>query len=949
MKLLRLVTLLIAGCLLSLSLSAQKQALYRTYAGQRIDRMLQLPDGGFLLAGLRSDVSRFFLLRTDAEGDSLWSRDYLPIPPGGPAAPLSVNMLSYAPGGAIYVGVSLLNAEIFPYILRFDGGGNILSQTYAGHQPVSKVLGMFPVADSSVVTVYNTFAAGPGYWIHRISPQGQTMSLSTFAFVDTFYFLTVCFNPYNNSLFWGGSSFYGNNSVDSFQNVIARTTLSGQMLWKSPFWPEEGFTYRQVIAPWGTGAVMMSSNPQRHNNGMHLAGYVVGPNGARIYQRVYDTTAVHWRLVTQVFNNYSPWVTGQEGNRAFVLKTDDNAYFDWLRHYFDLPGGQSAATGIQLGTYGNYFVCGHVNQDGFLMEINGDGDVFSQKISGSIYGDLNGDCTQNTGETGLAGFLVEATGRDGRKWVGTSQPNGHFSIAVPVDTFSLRIQPFSGDTGIWQACPYPATLILTQPNDTLELGPIGFRSRYNCPNMQVRLAAGLFRPCTEVSFQVNWCNLGNTAPQESIVALEIDPAFSYQSSTLPLLSSSGNQYLFRLDSAAPLTCGVFNVKFNLACSLSLGQTLCVNARIFPDTLCTPSLLWDGSDLDASATCQGDSVVFRLRNAGAGDMAGETGFIIIEDEVIMRQGPIQLPAGQDSVMVVPNANGRTYVLRVQQRPGKPGAPFAAAGVEVCGGNGNGALLQYALGNGDLSEFQYCAEVRTAFDPNDKQGFPLGYGANHWIDTNQRIQYRVRFQNTGNDTAFVVIIRDTLQAGLDPASFRFEGASHPCTCSMAGARVLKCVFSNVLLPDSTTNEPASHGFVAFSLKPEENLPNGFEVYNRAGIYFDFNPVVLTNQTLHTIGEAFIPVVLTAAPAAPEAGLAHISPNPGAGRLALWLPEDRNADRLELTIFGVNGREFGRYAINARPFLLDNPQWPGGMYLWQVAGTDGRILHRGKLVLR
>ncbi|MEO1450629.1 MAG: PKD domain-containing protein, partial [Bacteroidota bacterium] len=67
----------------------------------------------------------------------------------------------------------------------------------------------------------------------------------------------------------------------------------------------------------------------------------------------------------------------------------------------------------------------------------------------------------------------------------------------------------------------------------------------------------------------------------------------------------------------------------------------------------------------------------------------------------------------------------------------------------------------------------AVVVGAYDPNDKQVSPAGEGGNgdevliENFDGNLR--YTVRFQNTGTDTAFYVVIRDELDPDLDPASF------------------------------------------------------------------------------------------------------------------------------------------------------------------------------------
>ena len=64
------------------------------------------------------------------------------------------------------------------------------------------------------------------------------------------------------------------------------------------------------------------------------------------------------------------------------------------------------------------------------------------------------------------------------------------------------------------------------------------------------------------------------------------------------------------------------------------------------------------------------------------------------------------------------------------------------------------------------------------------------------------------------------------------------------------VIKFNFNNIYLPDSNTNEPQSHGFVKFKIDMEQGLAEGTEIKNRAHIYFDNNPAVITDYALSTI---------------------------------------------------------------------------------------------------
>ncbi|MEZ4738444.1 MAG: hypothetical protein R2818_03590 [Flavobacteriales bacterium] len=58
------------------------------------------------------------------------------------------------------------------------------------------------------------------------------------------------------------------------------------------------------------------------------------------------------------------------------------------------------------------------------------------------------------------------------------------------------------------------------------------------------------------------------------------------------------------------------------------------------------------------------------------------------------------------------------------------------------------------------------------------------------------YTIRFQNTGTDTAFTVVVTDTLPATLDITSFEMGAASHPFIVSFRTGRVVEWRFPNIL---------------------------------------------------------------------------------------------------------------------------------------------------------
>lgn len=144
------------------------------------------------------------------------------------------------------------------------------------------------------------------------------------------------------------------------------------------------------------------------------------------------------------------------------------------------------------------------------------------------------------------------------------------------------------------------------------------------------------------------------------------------------------------------------------------------------------------------------------------------------------------------------------------------------------------------------YQVSEELICAYDPNDKMVAPSYPNFENYVLFGDTLEYTVRFQNTGSDTAFNVKITDFLDSHLDYATFRTIGASHDyeVTLNEYGAAIFE--FDNILLPDSTTNFLGSQGFVKYQILPKTGLPNYTPIFNEAHIFFDQNPAIVTNET-------------------------------------------------------------------------------------------------------
>lgn len=171
-------------------------------------------------------------------------------------------------------------------------------------------------------------------------------------------------------------------------------------------------------------------------------------------------------------------------------------------------------------------------------------------------------------------------------------------------------------------------------------------------------------------------------------------------------------------------------------------------------------------------------------------------------------------------------------------------FAQAGDLVC----FDMSITPTTGDNDVfnNQLSHCFVVVNAYDPNNKEVYPAGYTDTsvHWLT------YTINFQNTGNAPAEHVYLMDTLDSNLDESTIQLLTYSHDNYTQVLPGGIVKFNFPNINLPDSTSNEPQSHGYVRYKIKLKDNLPIGTVIENTAHIYFDFNPAIVTNTTVNTL---------------------------------------------------------------------------------------------------
>lgn len=208
---------------------------------------------------------------------------------------------------------------------------------------------------------------------------------------------------------------------------------------------------------------------------------------------------------------------------------------------------------------------------------------------------------------------------------------------------------------------------------------------------------------------------------------------------------------------------------------------------------------------------------------------------------------------------------------------------------------------------------------SYDPNDKLVTPEALLPDYPTDT--KLTYTIRFQNTGTFLAENVYITDTLTKDIDPASIEVIAASHDYQFFVSGNGILEFKFDNIMLPDSNSNEPASHGFIKFSARPKSGISTGQKIVNKAEIYFDYNEPIITD-----FAETVIRTTTTVQLSSDIKAVVY--PNPANYSLSVRL-DQKDLD-VKVSIFNLQGAKFFSGAMSDGLIQIDTHDLQSGIYL-------------------
>ncbi|MCD6067207.1 MAG: gliding motility-related protein [Bacteroidetes bacterium] len=461
-------------------------------------------------------------------------------------------------------------------------------------------------------------------------------------------------------------------------------------------------------------------------------------------------------------------------------------------------------------------------------------------VSGNVYADLNGNCSEDPGEQSILPMSIVAYNSSGQQiaWATANYTNGNFQIYLPptAGTYTLQLQNsyFYSNNIVYTSCSNNV-ITLTAGCDTLQNIHLGYSPTIG-QDLRVQSYCSIARAGFNRWHSISYFNPG-TVTTNATVKFRFDNLLSFIGSTPPPTAINGNV-----------------VEWNVG-NLTHGQY---------------------------------------------------GYIYANTQVptIQAGGAIGTPL-HDSIWIEPIV----------------GDSYAADNYNTC-----------------------YTTITASYDPNMKEVYAENMDATGAIDTSAtELFYTVHFQNTGTDTAFTIVVRDTISSLLDLGTLEMIAASHPYTFSIEPGRSLQVRFDNILLVDSNANEALSHGYFHYKIRTNGGLNVGQQVDNTAAIYFDFNLPVITNTVetpvqLSTVGIKNTKTQLQAL----------VFPNPSnTGSFTIRI-NDATYKQLHFTMYNASGMKVSDKQLPSQPTHEINTSGLGsGIYFYQLINADGKKLN-GKIIL-
>jgi hypothetical protein len=360
----------LAAILLPSPLPAQI-TFQRTYGGEHTEKaysVQQTIDGGYILAGRTmansGNHNDVYLIKTDAYGDTVWTRSY-----GDTTYEAGYSVRQTADSGFVVVGYFLLDSGSKDvYVLRTNSNGDTLwTRTYGGPEYDRGYSGQETFDDGFIITGSTSSygAGGRDVYVVRTDALGETLWTRTYGGPDDDFGCAMQQTADNGYIIAGHTFSYGAGEADVY---LVKTDARGDTLWTRAYGGHSNDYGRSV---WQTsdGGYVIAGRTGSFGAGSSDA-YLIRTNGDgnALWSVTYGGVGYDMAYSVQQTSDGGYILAGASssfgsgGADVYLIKTDSCGDTLWTKTF----GGAADDSGysVQQTTDGGYIVAGSADPPG---------------------------------------------------------------------------------------------------------------------------------------------------------------------------------------------------------------------------------------------------------------------------------------------------------------------------------------------------------------------------------------------------------------------------------------------------------------------------------------------------------------------------------------------------------------------------------------------------------
>lgn len=583
----------------------------------------------------------------------------------------------------------------------------------------------------------------------------------------------------------------------------------------------------------------------------------------------------------------------------------------------------------------------------------GDSNVYKslfKSISGKVFADLNTNCLYDNGEINLKNKIIY-NHVDKNYYLTNSQD--YTVYLYNTDTAKLELMNVN-DTTFNHSC-YSNKIQTVILKDTVKSAKLDFpiqpTKRGHCLDI-TSFSNSILRAGRWSSYRLEYVNNGFDTAYNASLEIIVDASLidSIKSSTSYTLV--GNKLIFQLGNILGFENRLIMYQIRLKTNVISGSSICHKALIKPYCALYTNTKYDSTKINAKTKCVGkDKIELEIKNESTFDQKEISDIYTYKDDSLANTATVKLKANELKTYTYYLDSNTVFSAKLVLNNGDPVQPIILLHDDICALSAafktKNSVMNFHREHDSKEYEEDCDIVRGSYDPNIKSVNPAGITSERYTNTGTELIYRVDFQNTGNDTAFKVVITDSLSEFLNIATFLPGTSSHPYQVEF-DKRKVKFIFDPIALVDSTTNEPESHGYVTFKIRHNSNIKPKSKIENEASIYFDFNPPIITNKVLNTIYD----VLLIATKSNSNINSSNttpisVFPNPTTNMINIELTDP--VSNLSIELVDINGKSIEKLSTKSQTHIqLNAEKLEQGIYIIRCYGAD-KFLTEQKIQIR